>query len=54
MTKEQIEARKAELQAGLEQLKANMHATNGAIQECNYWLSQLALEEMKPVEVPQE
>jgi hypothetical protein len=45
MTKEQLEQRKAALIASLEQQKANLHATDGAIQECNYWLKVLADEQ---------
>jgi hypothetical protein len=44
MTREQIEARKAELQASLEALKANASATAGAIQDCDYWLAVLDAE----------
>ena len=49
MTKEQVEARLAILQEqrqklldSFEQLKANISAYNGAIEDCQYWLSQLA------------
>jgi hypothetical protein len=50
MTREQLEQRKAELVASLEQQKANLHATDGAIQECVYWLAQLEVEAVKPEE----
>ena len=50
MTKEKLLARKAELQAQQEQLKANFNAFQGAIQECDHWLQQLAegADEKKP------
>ena len=47
MTREQIEKRKAELMAVLEEQKMNASATMGAIQDCEYWLSQLPPEEQK-------
>jgi hypothetical protein len=47
MNREQVEKRKAELLQGLEELKANIVATNGAIQDCDYWLAQLDAEEKK-------
>jgi hypothetical protein len=50
MTKEQIEQRKAELLATREQLQANLNAVAGAIQDCDYWLAQLAAEEVKALE----
>jgi hypothetical protein len=53
MTREQLEKRKAELIASLEQQKANIHATDGAIQEVNFWLSKLDAAEVKP-EIPVE
>jgi hypothetical protein len=45
MTKESIEQRKIELQKQLDQLQANGNAVVGAIQECNYWLAEVAKEE---------
>lgn len=46
MTKEQIEKRKQELEmakdqliANIKQNTANLQATIGAIQDCEYWLS---------------
>lgn len=48
MTKEQLEARKVWLQSQQDQLKANVHAFQGAIEECNYWLQQLVTEVAKP------
>jgi len=39
MTKELIQARLAELRANSEQFKANIHATQGAIQDCEHWLA---------------
>ena len=41
VNKEQLEARRAELQQGLEQQQRNAIATHGAIQECDYWIAQL-------------
>jgi hypothetical protein len=45
MTKEQVEKRLAELEAILEEQKMNASATMGAIQDCKYWLAQMAEEE---------
>jgi hypothetical protein len=53
MNREQIEARKAELLQTQEQLKANLNAVAGALQDCDYWLAQMAAEELKAPE-PQE
>jgi hypothetical protein len=47
MTREQIEARLAELRKELEQVYANVNAYLGAIQDCEYWLAQLDEEENK-------
>jgi hypothetical protein len=51
MTREQIEKRladfkegKAKAEAMVVQLQANIHATDGAIQECEFWLAQLNTE----------
>lgn len=41
MSKEQLEARLAELRRQLDQIQANGNATLGAIAECEYWLKQL-------------
>ena len=41
MTLEALRERLVKLQAEYEQTKANMHAYEGAIQECQYWLNQL-------------
>ena len=45
MSREQIEKRKAELEAVLEEQKMNASATMGAIQDCDYWLTVLDAEE---------
>jgi hypothetical protein len=45
MTKESIEQRKVELQKQLEQIQATGNAVVGAIQDCDYWLSQLEIKE---------
>ena len=47
MTKEQILARIEELKAQAEQLKANLNAVGGAIQDCEYWLEQINEPEVK-------
>jgi hypothetical protein len=47
MTREQLEKRKAELIASMKQIEANLHATSGAIQEVDFWLAQLEVEEKK-------
>lgn len=41
MTIEALEARKNELLAQQNQFVANTHAISGAIQDCDYWISQL-------------
>ena len=41
MTKDQIQARIDELMKIGKQAEAQIHAINGALQECNYWLEQL-------------
>jgi hypothetical protein len=41
VTREQVEQRLAALKAGLEEAKANLSATLGAIQESEYWLEQM-------------
>ena len=41
ITKEQIEARKAQLQASIEKKQADLNAMAGALQDCNFWLAQL-------------
>ena len=48
MTKEQVEARKQALVAQKTQLVAQVHAVLGAIEDCDYWLAELA----KPQENP--
>jgi peptidoglycan hydrolase CwlO-like protein len=58
VTREQLEKRLAELHAGREQALANVHAFDGAIQECQHWIDELKVEAAKsksPVEAkPQE
>ena len=41
MTKDQIQARIDELMQIGKQVETQIHAINGALQECNYWMSQL-------------
>jgi hypothetical protein len=47
MNREKLEKRKAALIAALDKLKADLIATDGAIQECDYWLKQIEAEEEK-------
>ena len=42
MTKEAIQRRKAELITNREQVMGQANALTGAIQDCDYWLAQLA------------
>jgi hypothetical protein len=42
MTKEKLEQRKTELREQYEQKLSDLHAIQGAVQDCNYWLSELA------------
>lgn len=39
LTKEELQARKAELEQGRDSLVGKLNAQLGAIEECNYWLS---------------
>ena len=41
ITSEQIEARLTQLRSDKNELVANVHAINGAIQDCEYWLALL-------------
>ena len=41
INREQIEARLAQLRSDKVELVANVHAINGALQDCEYWLTQL-------------
>ena len=41
MTKDQIQARIDELMKIGKQAEMQIHAINGALQECNYWLEQI-------------
>jgi hypothetical protein len=41
MTKDQIQARIDELMRFGREAESRIHAINGALQECNYWMSQL-------------
>lgn len=45
MTEELIKKRIEELMAQAEQLRANLNAIGGAIQDCEYWLEQLKKEQ---------
>jgi hypothetical protein len=53
ITKDVIEKRLADLQQQLEQAKANLHAYEGAIADCKFWLEQLdKLSQSKPEILP--
>ena len=41
MNKEVLEARIAELKKQMAAVHANYNALNGAVQDCEYWLTQL-------------
>lgn len=41
ITREQIEERLKALEEAAEQLRANLNATDGAMQDCRYWLQKL-------------
>jgi hypothetical protein len=43
MTEQHVQARLAELKAQADQLRANLNAVAGAIQDCEYWLEQFQL-----------
>ena len=45
ITCEDIEKRKAELESNRAQLLANLNAVDGALQDCDYWLNKLKLEQ---------
>lgn len=45
ITKEQIQARSVQLQKQAEKLQNDLNATLGALQDCNYWLSQIEADE---------
>jgi hypothetical protein len=47
ITKEQIQIRIRALQQQAEKLQNDLNATLGAIQDCNFWIAQLAVEEKK-------
>jgi len=42
ITAEEIKARQAELQRQYNQMRADLIALDGAIQDCEYWLSRAA------------
>jgi len=55
ITREMVLERLAKLKAEREQLLANLNAYNGAIQDCEYWLSVLDKEgEANDVELQHE
>lgn len=60
VTKEKLQARLTELQKGRDQAMANVNAYDGAIQECQYWISQVEESEkgkkgeVKPAEPKKE
>jgi len=54
VTREKILERLAKLKAEREQLIANLNAYNGAIQDCEYWLSVLEDGENNDLELQHE
>jgi septal ring factor EnvC (AmiA/AmiB activator) len=42
---EQLKVEQAQVQANLVQLQANLNAYLGAIQDCEYWINQLEVQE---------
>jgi septal ring factor EnvC (AmiA/AmiB activator) len=55
MNRNSVEARLEDLKKGcatirtqIEQFAVNLHATEGAIQDCEHWLAVIAEEENKP------
>jgi chaperonin cofactor prefoldin len=55
MTKEQVLKRKQELERQREHLVANANAIAGAIQDCEFWLSEFdkATNELEPITKPE-
>jgi hypothetical protein len=45
MDRKKIEERIADLKGGILRMESSIHANNGAIQDCEYWLSELEKEE---------
>lgn len=41
ITREHFEGRLEELKRQQEQLRANLHAVDGAMQDCEYWINRL-------------
>lgn len=54
MTKEQIQARLEVLQTERETVKTSLAAYDGAIQDCNYWLTTLTETEALNAATPEE
>jgi hypothetical protein len=48
MTRDDVEARRAALEAQRVELIAQVNATMGAIQDCDYWLAQLPPAQAQP------
>ncbi len=48
MNRQQVEERLESLQEQRSELMRNLAAYNGAIQDCEYWLTVLDKEEVKP------
>ena len=44
ITKEMLEARLTQLRAGLAKAQADVNATSGAIEDCEYWLAEISRE----------
>ena len=52
MNKEAIETRLAQLRQHLVEVQANFSATQGAIQDCEFWLAQLDAEAAQAASPP--
>lgn len=48
ITKETVMARLERLQAGREEMIANLHTQSGAIQDCEHWLKTLGEQHVDP------
>ena len=53
LTKADLEGRLIQLKQGLEQAQANVHAYEGAIADCQYWLEELNKKSQPPAPKPQ-
>lgn len=46
ITREALEARLTQLRQEVEQMRANLNAYEGAIQDCEYWLGVITAQEL--------